>query len=227
MKIKYGTEVNRFLALLLISIFFSSLGLSTTALADRDKMYTVTITNITHGTFFTPILVVTHKAGHPLFKLGEMASDELASVAEAGNTQPLQDKLMESDMSYDAVSTGAPLLPGKSVTVTVNAKPGYDYLSLAAMLLPTNDGFIAINGMELPRKAATVFIPGYDAGTETNSELCADIPGPQCGGLGLSPDDHGEGYVHIHSGIHGIGDVSAAEYDWKNPVALVKILRMR
>jgi hypothetical protein len=222
MKTTYGTAMRAILALLLAS----SLGFSTAAFADREKMYSVTITNITHGTLFTPILVITHKAGHPVFTLGETASEELASVAEAGNTQPLQDKLMVSGLSYDAISTGAPLLPGKSVTVTIKSKPRYNHLSLAAMMLPTNDGFIAINGMALPRKVATKIIPGYDAGSETNSELCADIPGPQCGGEPLSPNDSGEGYVHIHSGIHGDGDLSTSQYDWKNPVAIVKIVRM-
>lgn len=212
-----------FLAMPLISF----LGMSTTASADDGNMYSVTITNITHGTLFTPVLVATHKAGHPVFQLGEPASDELTAIAEAGDTQPLQDKLSNSGMSYDSVSTGAPLLPGKSVTVTIKAKAGFNYVSLAAMMLPTNDGFIAINGMRLPRKTATKVIPGYDAGSETNSELCADIPGPQCGGQALSPNDSGEGYVHIHSGIHNAGDLSAAQYDWKNPVAVVKITRMK
>ena len=53
--------------------------ISTPVFADDNdhKMYAVTITNITAGVSFTPLLVITHKAGHPVFKLGDPASPEL------------------------------------------------------------------------------------------------------------------------------------------------------
>jgi hypothetical protein len=48
-----------------------------------------------------------------------------------------------------------------------------------------------------------------------------------CGGEGGSPGV-GEGYVHIHTGIHGIGDLlTAAMYDWRNPVAEITIRRTK
>jgi len=31
----------------------------------------------------------------------------------------------------------------------------------------------------------------------------------------------GEEFIHIHRGVHGIGNISASEYDWRNPVAEV------
>ena len=60
------------------------------------------------------------------------------------------------------------------------------------------------------------------------TKSCANIPGPACGGAGPSPDaaEGDEGYVHIHPGIHGIGDLDASEYDWRNPVAVIKIRRV-
>ena len=218
MKLKYGITAGVMFAVMM----FSSL-----AFADNEKVYSVTITNITKGTLFTPILVVTHKPGHPVFQLGEPASEELIAIAEGGDTQPFQDKLLGSGMGYDAVSTGAPLLPGESVTVTVKTNGRFNHVSLAAMLLPTNDGFVAINGMRLPYRMNTTVVPGYDAGSEINDELCDNIPGPHCGGSPFSVED-GEGYVHIHNGIHGIGgELSASDYDWKNPVAYVKIVRAK
>ncbi|MEZ5601637.1 MAG: hypothetical protein R3F36_12070 [Candidatus Competibacteraceae bacterium] len=59
----------------------------------------------------------------------------------------------------------------------------------------------------------------------TNCAL--SIPGPLCGGEGGSPNVGGEGFVHIHAGIHGIGDLNAADYDWRNPVATVTVERVR
>ena len=36
-----------------------------------------------------------------------------------------------------------------------------------------------------------------------------------------------QGYVHIHAGIHGIGNLVAADRDWRNPVAHISIRRTR
>ena len=62
------------------------------------------------------------------------------------------------------------------------------------------------------------------AGTESNNELCTHIPGPACemdsGNLQAGP---GEGFIHIQRGVHGIADLAASEYDWRNPVAEVFI----
>ncbi|MCP4627797.1 MAG: hypothetical protein GY850_30405 [bacterium] len=68
----------------------------------------------------------------------------------------------------------------------------------------------------------------YDAGTEFNSENCAYIPG--CGGGGVHDPADAEGYVYIHNGIHGIGGINGldpAEYDWRNPVATIRVQRVR
>ena len=93
-------------------------------------------------------------------------------------------------------------------------------------MIPTNDGFISLNSVEAPRYGTAIYYsPGYDAGSETNDELCISIPGPTCGGEGQSPGAGGEGYVHINRGTHGIGDLSPDVYDWHNPVARITISR--
>ena len=194
--------------------------------SDNDKMYAVTITNITAGQSFTPLMAVTHKKGHPLFTLAEPASPELTRIAEGGDTMPLQDKLLNSGMAYDAASSGGLLGPGESVTINVKSKGSYKYLSVVSMLLPTNDGVVAVNGIKLPNKQRMVMARAYDGGTEINDELCASIPGPHCGGAPFSDED-GEGYVHIHPGIFGVGDLQASMYDWKNPIAKITVMRMK
>jgi hypothetical protein len=45
-------------------------------------------------------------------------------------------------------------------------------------------------------------------------------------GTGFHPDD-GEKFVHIHTGIHGIGYIDAILYDWKNPAARIVIKKSR
>lgn len=62
------------------------------------------------------------------------------------------------------------------------------------------------------------------AGTELNNELCTAIPGPACDGTsGNEEAEPGEGYVHTHRGVHGIGDLPATTYAWLNPAAEVFI----
>ena len=99
----------------------------------------------------------------------------------------------------------------------------YPRISVAAMLIPTNDAFVAIQGMKLPKNDKTRIATAiaYDAGSEPNDESCASIPGPICSGEGPSLAAGGEGFIHVHAGIHGIGDLVAADRDWRNPVARI------
>ena len=207
----------------------SALIFSASAAASGGPSYHVTITNLTHSINFTPILVASQRRAVPIFELGSPASDELAAVAEGGDTTLLAALLNADRQVVDVQNSGGLLAPGASVTVVVDAKRGARHISLASMLLPTNDGFIALDSVRAPRHGSRViYIPGYDAGTETNDESCANIPGPTCDGMALSPgeDPEDEGYVHVHRGIHGIGDLNASVYDWRNPVARVTITRV-
>lgn len=209
-----------------LSAGIAALAMGTAAHAG-GSYYEVTVTNLTRAQIFTPILVASHRSGVELFELGSPASGNLSALAEGGDTAPLTAELESNSRVKDVTDSGAPLLPGHSVTVKVKAS-GAKKISLASMMIPTNDGFIALNSVNAPRghKAAVYYSPAYDAGTEPNDELCANIPGPDCGGAGGSPGVSGEGYVHIHTGIHGIGDLTPATYDWRNPTAKIEIRRV-
>jgi hypothetical protein len=212
---------------------------TTSALADSGsrggEAYQVTITNITQGQTFTPFLLATHQSSIALFELGSAASDELAQLAEGGATGPLAEVLDAAGEAVGDIAQGDSLLePGQSITFTVHARGRTQYLSLAAMLIPTNDTFVALDTVELPsRGSATYFAQAYDAGTEANDQSCANMPGPRCGGAGYSPvpGPGDEGFVHVGNGFHELGDVDAngfdvlgpATYDWRNAVAKITI----
>ncbi len=195
--------------------------------------FEVTITNITRGQRFTPILVASHKARVRLFELGQPASPQLAVLAEEGNVAPLDDLLSSMPEVLDTANSDGLLNPGASVTVTVKTQGDFNHVSVASMLIPTNDAFFALNGVAGPRgpDAVSYTSVAYDAGSERNDELCASIPGPsftECGGPGGggAPSGGEEGYVHVHAGMHGIGDFNASRRDWRNPVALIVIRRV-
>lgn len=201
---------------------------ATTGWADDMATYKITITNLTRGQPIAPAMAATHRPGMSFFKAGDAPSNELASLAEAGNGNPMAALLSGTPGYSDAQVAASGIGPGMTTTLMVTARRGTDHLSLGAMLGNTNDGFAALRDVELPkdRQAISYMADGYDAGSETNDESCSTVPGPACGGAALSTEDSGEGFVHIHAGIHGIGGLNAAIHDWRNPVAQVVIERM-
>ena len=207
--------------------------ISLPSLASEERHYKVTITNVTSGIQFTPILVATHHSSIQAFTVGQPALPELAEMAEGGDIAPLTALALSTGLVSDTANSAevldAPplLFPGQSVTLELTSYGRDRNLSLVAMMLPTNDSFVALNSVKLPKRGTVVYNAlGYDAGTEPNDEVCANIPGPRCGGEGASPDVDGEGFVHVSGGIHGVADLSAAVYDWRNPVARVEIRRL-
>jgi hypothetical protein len=147
---------------------------------------------------------------------------------------------------------GVVLCPGESLTTTVEASDDHRYFSAAAMNSQQNDNFLAVTGVRLPRgnEVLTVYASAYDSGSEYNDENCDHLanpnnanpsrgfpfamrPGAPEGTTGCVPDQtsletvlHGEGFVHIHSGVHGVGDLVPAVWDWRNPVAQFTIQRV-
>ena len=202
---------------------------SATASASGNKSYHVTITNLTHAISFTPILVASHRRPVSIFELGTPASDDLSAIAEGGDIGPLTTTLNGNSQVIDVQNSGGLLMPGQSVTVIVSAEHGAKMISIASMMLPTNDGFIALDSVEVSKHGSTFYSLGYDAGSEANDELCINIPGPTCAGVGPSPgvNPGDENHVHVHRGTHGIGDLAAHVYDWRNPVARITVKRVR
>ena len=195
--------------------------------------FEVTITNLTRYQYFTPVLVASHREGVRIFNIGEPVGPQMAILAEEGNPAPMADLLSRTPGVKD-VAVGSNLIKtGESVTFTVDAPEPFSYVSIASMLGWSNDAFFGLNGVEGPRgnKELTIYSPAYDSGSERNDELCATIPGPffqECGGPGGGARvGGGEGFVHIHPGIHGVGDFKPAERDWRNPVAKITIRRVK
>lgn len=204
---------------------------SQTALADhrydhryKGRTMTITITNITRGQIFSPPIVVVHDAGFRLFELGTPAEPELYALAEDGQTDPLAAAFDENPGVFDHAVAAGPVLPGQSVSVEVTARGRYQFVSLAGMLVTTNDAFVSVQGLPMDfHRTKASWAKAYDAGSEFNSESCSDIPGPPCGSGGVRHTDGAEGFIHIHGGIHGGVDLDPATWDWRNPVAKITI----
>lgn len=212
-----------FVALSLVGMLCLGAGSNETASMRSGTLdYEITFTNITHGVILTPPIFAMSRTPINVFEAGEPASLSLEKLAEGGMTDDLRTE-WESGVIQDLIQTSQPLLPGQSITVELQGSR-LSRLSLASMLLPTNDGFVAMNGERVWKLGgrATFFLNAYDAGTELNDETCASIPGPICGGEGFNAVG-GEGFVVPHAGIHGEGELSRRAYNWGDPVAKVTV----
>lgn len=206
--------------------------------------YMVTIENLTQNQAFTPPVIATHRPATGIFTVGETAAFELKEIAENGNLDPMIDALTNDKHVSDFVAAGAPspLLPGGSVTVPITADSGAKFLSYAAMLICTNDGFTGVDTLGLPKKVGdtvTMFSEAYDAGTEINTEDFADIV-PPCPVLsGVPSSDPGSGVsdpalleggvIRQHDGIDGTlpdSDLTVANHGWVEPVAKITVTRV-
>ena len=208
--------------------------------------FTVTVKNLTNGIYFTPLLITAHDGETHLFETGSPASAALQAMAEGGDISELISMVGGEDRDTKANPAGGLLAPGGIVSdVYFNTNRTRNrYLSLTAMLLPTNDGFVGLDSLRIPRIPGTYryYLFGYDAGTEANDEIVNGGGAPNVPGIPAAPGDDagtdGSGVagddanamVHIHRGVvgdtdpeGGNSDLDSAIHRWLNPVAEVII----
>lgn len=199
----------------------------------------LTINNLSFQQPFSSFFVMVHNdVAQPLYRQGQEASKELAILAEDGNPDALVQYYQKQHGVFKVFRVDGPLLPSERTTIKVQVNDDYELVTLATMAINTNDCFTAVNGVQL-EQGDVLDLPGLDAGSEENNELCSSIPGPAC-----SPDSgnvrsgNGEGFVHVHRGFHGINEgkhlpkqdrgannqpLSAVGYDWRNPMMRVTV----
>ncbi|MCG7495395.1 spondin domain-containing protein [Vibrio sp. Of7-15] len=211
--------------------FLTLLTAMNTHAADID----ISITNATKGIFFTPILIAAHSSSSHLFRTGESATTELEAMAEGGDISGLSSMVTNAGGMVVSDPASGILNPGISATASMNTG-SLDRLSITAMLLPTNDGFVGLDSWEIPSAAGTYTftLNSYDAGTEANDELAGSMPNPPfitfgSGGTGVETAVSNN-KVHIHPGnigdsnaTGGLSDLSNTAYRWLNPVAIVTV----
>lgn len=251
LKTKGSLKPSAFSGRILITSMMVAAGLIAIQPAAQAADLTVTLTNLTRATWFTPLLVTAHPTSFKSFTAGMAASVEIQSIAEAGNTDAMQTILPAGSSKVFNPANG-PLKPGGSTTTisfTGGAGTSNSQLSILAMMVPTNDGFIALNAIDIPTTPGTYTydVKAYDSGTEANDEKKAAAGGINQPGMifppflndangnlasSINPNASGfasaakEGFVHIHRGILGSAAAGASALDntvyrWLNPVARV------
>lgn len=200
--------------------------------------FDVTVTNLTNGQPLSPVAVIAHQAGYSVFTIGVPATIGLETLAEGGDNSML---IAEADADMNVLGSGsgaAPIGPAGSETVTIEVLesdlPGL-MISVSSMLVNTNDAISGLNGVDVSGLAEGDAWMGraivYDAGTELNSELAAEIPGPAAGGEGFNAarndrDDR----VTMHTGVVSQEDglmtsALTGQHRFDNPALMVRIER--
>ena len=208
-----------------------------------SQMFEITLTNLTEGVHgesgqtLSPAIFATHPAGVKIAEVGQPANEALVMLAEGGSTAGLEAIAAAAGanvmIAMNADMTRRYTMPGQSTTVTITADMTNSSLSVGSMLVSTNDAFIAAidvplfdeDGMPV---STTIDLMAYDAGSEDNTEMASDIPGPL--GLDEATDPPGsnervptvDGVIAAHEGIQGVGDVTEA-FAWEEPTAMLTI----
>ncbi|MEO2267418.1 spondin domain-containing protein [Pseudoalteromonas sp. YIC-656] len=205
----------------------------------------ISVQNLTHGIYFTPLLITSHSNEVQLFNVAETASSELQAMAEGGAIDGLMALASGAGADNLANPAGGLLSPGQIAQGMLSTSEGNTQLSLVGMMLPTNDGFVGLNSWTLPTEPGTyhVYLNAYDAGTEANDEIRGGgapgtpgmpVPPPLepmlgMGGSGVTSSIENT-TVHIHPGnigddeaVAGQSDVSNTVHRWLNPVAKLTV----
>jgi hypothetical protein len=200
-------------------------------MTDGTHTWSITIENLTPDTgdggsqVFSPPILATHRGDGVIYRLNRFASAELAGVAEDALNAPLVEALEADPRVHGIVAGDAVIFPGSGATFTVETSRSASRLSAAFMLVNTNDGFAGVNSVRLPRSGSAVYqLYALDAGSEENTELESDIPGPCCGSPGVGTPTRER--ISLHDGIQGTGDLDPDKWGWEGPVATLTVERL-
>jgi hypothetical protein len=205
---------------------------STTTPEQVNASYDITVTNLTNAQPLSPAAVILHQEGN-LWTVGEAASSELEQMAEGGDNSALRGL----GVVRAEASGAAPIGPGGSETISVSIEDSTDVkLSVATMLVNTNDAFSGLDAWDLGQLAtgdSWMTVSGvYDAGTEANTEAAGTIPGPADGsdGAGFNADRNDVNFVAGHPGIVSSDDglsnsVLTSQHKFDNPAIRIKVTR--
>lgn len=183
-------------------------------------MFEVTIANTSGSSNFpfllSPVVWAVHGGDFTPFTEGARATAGLEALAEDGKAELLLTEWASSSMVLgQGVAGTAPFASGGSVSFHVTPDMSHRYLSIATMLVPSNDTFAAFGPMGValldtsgaPRAESDIAndimmsLVAYDAGTEANQggALGPDMaPHQKAANTGAS---EGSGRVRAYDGV--------------------------
>jgi len=201
--------------------------------------FDVTAVNLTNAQPLSPITVIAHTDMYSLFAVGVAATAGLEEMAEGGDNSALIAEAIADATNVFTTGSGAGAIgPAGTETVSLivlESELASLQVSVATMLVNTNDAFTALNGFDVSSMAigdsVTFNTIAYDAGTEDDTEAAADVPGPAGGGEGFNAArSDAADRVSMHGGVVTQDDGFATsdlteQHRFDNPVMRIRIER--
>ena len=197
------------------------------------RSFNIEVTNLSNHQPFAPVAAILHKPGYNGFDLGATASTGLEILAEGGDPSTFISEAESHNKVVNARSGTGIIAPGGNETLTVQGITPKPRLTLASMLVNTNDGFIGLDEVDISElgvgDSMVLHAKVHDAGTEANNEAAADVPGQGGEGFNATRDDHD--FIAVHPGVVTQDDGLAssaldASHRFDNPGARIVITRL-
>ena len=175
---KKTTSYNLFFLLLL----FSSTLFAQETTATYKLTFDASWSRTTHPYQFpfdarwSPVVGLTHNTDAALFQTGEIATQGIVNMSQTGSRDPLNDEIQTmidaggGEYLINALTRVNP--SPDTITTTFEISSSHPYVSLASMIAPSPDWFVAIRNLNLLENGAFVeskivqFHP-YDSGSDS------------------------------------------------------------
>ncbi|MDO5981788.1 spondin domain-containing protein [Flavivirga spongiicola] len=133
---------------------------------------------------WSPLAIATHKTANTILMMGSPASAGIESIAETGSTSAFESEVTaNSDADKFDIGSGLGSAQG-TITKSIQISEDHPFVSLATMIAPSPDWFIAVNSENLRsgngavnngwKATYTIDVFPYDAGTEDGSGYSGD-----------------------------------------------------
>lgn len=202
----------------------------------RTASYDIELVNLTANQPLSPMAVILHDGDYSAWQQGVASGSGLEQLAEGGSPAILLDEAKADPAVHSSLAGSGAIAPGASEIVTIGGPAKQSQLTVATMLVNTNDAFTGITGQNLSAlkvgQSVSLVVPAYDAGSEANDESAATVPGPAAGGEGYNAARNDRNFVTTHAGIVSADDglpssVLDESHRFQNPVAAITITRTR
>ena len=132
--------------------------------------------NLPGNPHWSPLAIATHKTANTILVMGGTASTGIEDIAETGSTSAFESEVTANpDADKYVIGSGLGSAQG-TISETIEVSSDYPFVSLATMIAPSPDWFIAVNSENLRsgniavnngwKTTFIVDVFPYDAGTE-------------------------------------------------------------
>ncbi|WOD42529.1 spondin domain-containing protein [Hwangdonia lutea] len=173
---------------LLFCLFFSNIGFAQSVAnysivfesfwetPAEDPVNGISTIALPSNAHWSPLAIATHKTVNSILEMGVVASAGIELIAEEGNNSTFQNEVTANpDADKFEIGSGLNAAQG-TITKNIQVSSNYPFVSLASMIAPSPDWFIAVNSENLRsgnntvnngwKASFTLDVYPYDAGTE-------------------------------------------------------------